>query len=236
MRSIERQVSRTQTQGGAELDFKLKHQWDPRVSPRKAYAPKAAVSSSSWYAYSGAHSHYGIIGPSRQPYRYKVVGAIWPGGAGPPPFKITHSVYCFFLLKVHATVSALPLVLWPAKQVAEDIEFHHLCKDSKLAVVKCSRFFFHKTNLQGADLKRVSAEPKLSFQAVEGPIWGGQEVLVTLSAPHSIMSVAIRGENGTDATDVWQPGHGHLSHHASCHAPNAYHLLLLLQHHSHWLC
>ena len=89
----------------------------------------------TWFDYSGSHSHYATLGPSRQPHRYSLVGAKWPGGRGPPPFKITHSVYSFFLLNITATMGD-KLVLWPAKQYAEDIEVHHLCEDNKLAVVK----------------------------------------------------------------------------------------------------
>ena len=72
------------------------------------------------------------------------------------------------------------MVLWPARQFAEDIEFHHLCEDSKLAVVKCNRFFFHKSNLQGSDLRKVQEQPTALVTPAHGPMWGGQRLDVQI--------------------------------------------------------
>lgn len=173
MRGVEFQVSNVMgNQGGdigqAECGDQPPGAWDPEISPREprvVRTPSHPVNT--WFDYSGSHSHYAILGPSRQPHRYSLVGAKWPGGRGPPPFKITHSVYSFFLLNITATMGD-KLVLRPAKQYAEDIEFHHLCEDNKLAVVKCNRFYFHKADLQGVEKPIVWVTP------THGPIWGGQ--------------------------------------------------------------
>ena len=207
MQGIEEHVSKTaqaEYSPNIPLEYVQRH-WQPEQSPREPQAqavPDNAVVR-QWFEYSGTHSNYAIIGPSRQPYRYRLIGAKWPGGAGPPPFKITHSVFSFFLLNVEATWVGKELVLWPARQFAEDIEFHHLCEDNKLAVVKCNRFFFHKANLQGSDLKKVQERPKVVFEPAQGPMWGGQEVRIQmLPTPQHITSVAICGK---DVSDV---GHG----------------------------
>lgn len=180
MRGIEQQVSNTSGGRSPPLDGQsqnLSRCWDPVVSPREVVPPiNPTANVQTWCDYSGLHSHYAIIGPSRQPYRYKLVGARWHNGAGPQPFTITHSVYSFFLLNVAATMGSS--VLWPAKQYAEDIEFHHLCEDSKLAVVKCNRFFFHKANLQGVHLEQAAAHPRMSISPTYGPMWGGQKMQI----------------------------------------------------------
>ena len=202
MQGIEEQVHNTMF-NEAQLDVQQTVRcWNADCSPRKR-APCTVQSGlvQSWFDYSGDHKHYGIIGPSRQPYRYKLVGATWPGGAGPPAFKVTHSVFCFFLLNVRATMSSRPLVLWPARQFAEDIEFHHLCEDSKLAVIKCNRFFFHKSNLQGLELKKAYKETRIGFQPAQGPMWGGQQLQVqALPNAQIVTSISLCG------TDVACPG------------------------------
>ena len=86
------------------------------------------------------------------------------------------------------------MVLWPARQFAEDIEFHHLCEDSKLAVIKCNRFFFHKSNLQGLELKKAYEETRIVFQPAQGPIWGGQQIQVqVLPNAQLVTSVSLCG-------------------------------------------
>lgn len=193
MCGIEEQVSNTQ--GPESCPLQLTHaerHWKPARSPRKGHAPAGqGAQVLSWFDYGGSGQHYAIIGPNRQPHRYSLVGATWPGGAGPPPFKITHSVFSFFLLNVAATMSAK--VLWPARQYAEDIEFHHMCEDSRLAVVKCNRFFFHKTNLQGTDLKKAQDQPRATFHPAHGPIWGGQEVHIRVLPAQPVSLVTICG-------------------------------------------
>lgn len=200
MRGIELQVSKTVVISAVSSPFtsgSLVRSWQPELSPRQSTAQTSTGSNvKTWFDYSGSHEHYAIIGPSRQPYRYKLVGATWPGGAGPPPFKITHSVYSFFLLNVAATMSAKPAVLWPARQYAEDIEFNHMCEDSKLAVVKCNRFFFHKANLQGVDLRQAAENPRVHIKPTLGPIWGGQHLDVQIQPEQhqtSVHSITVCG-------------------------------------------
>lgn len=198
MRGIEEQVSKTQdtksSPGLTLTHVNTERHWKPARSPRKEHTPAEPGSLvRNWFDYGGSCQHYAIIGPNRQPYRYNLVGATWPSGADPPPFKITHSVFSFFLLNVEATMCAKELVLWPARQYAEDIEFHHMCEDSKLAVVKCNRFFFHKTNLQGPDLKKAQSQPRVTFHPTQGPMWGGQELHVQTFPAQHVTSVTICG-------------------------------------------
>lgn len=203
MCGIEQQVSNTRSDLSPPLQLaSTERHWRPVRSPRQYHSPATeGATVRSWYDYGGSYRHYAIIGPSRQPHRYSLVGAKWPGGAGPPPFKITHSVFSFFLLNVKATMTAEEKVLWPARQYAEDIEFHHMCEDSKLAVVKCNRFFFHKTNLQGLDLKNAQTEPRVSFQPAQGPMWGGQELHIqVLPQALPITSVTVCGLRATAAS------------------------------------
>ncbi|DBA73737.1 TPA: hypothetical protein ACH3X2_009713 [Trebouxia sp. C0005] len=157
--------------------------WDSRVSPRVAKQEAELVDKvQNNFGFSGAHEHEGIIGLNRQPYRHKLIGAKWQGGRGPPPFKVTHRVYCFFLLNIQATCSAKPMVLWPARQYAEDIEMHHMCKDNKLSVIKCNSLFFRKANLQGRAvnqaMKAQKQLPSVNVSGAAGPMWGGQQVTV----------------------------------------------------------
>ena len=199
MCGIEEQVHNTQNaEESPPLQLAhVKRDWKPERSPRKRHSPaQQGCTVENWFDYSGSYRHYAIIGPNRQPYRYSLVGATWPSGAGPPPFKITHSVFSFFLLNVEATMTAKELVLWPARQYAEDIEFHHMCEDSQLAVVKCNRFFFHKTNLQGIDLKKAQDQPSVIFHPAQGPMWGGQELHISiLPTAQRVSSVSMCGSN-----------------------------------------
>ena len=215
MCGIEEQVRNTQiAEESPSLQLAhVKRNWKPERSPRKHHSPaQQGCTVESWFDYGGSCRHYAIIGPSRQPYRYSLVGATWPSGAGPPPFKITHSVFSFFLLNVKATMTAKELVLWPARQYAEDIEFHHMCEDSQLAVVKCNRFFFHKTNLQGIDLKKAQNQPRVVFHPAQGPMWGGQELHISvLPTAQLVSSVSMCGANvshvsqGTSSSMVLTP-------------------------------
>lgn len=191
MRDIEQFTSATQDGVSVTQDVPLdppaQRMWNSMVSPRAAELQVDEHSQGDvqhWTDFGGSHKHVGIIGPSRQPYRHSLVGAKWAGGAGPPPFKVTHSLFCFYLLNVEATCSKQPMVLWPARQYAEDIEFHHMCEDHQLAVLKCNRFFFHKTNLQGRELAKAAdatrSEPDFMFLPAEGPMWGGQQLQIQL--------------------------------------------------------
>ena len=97
MQGIEEQIQDTMI-NEAQLDVQQTvRSWNAHCSPREVLPHTVQHGLvQSCFDYSGDHKHYAIIGPSRQPYRYKLVGATWPGGAGPPPFKVTHSVFCFF--------------------------------------------------------------------------------------------------------------------------------------------
>ena len=194
MCGIEEQVSsarRAESSPSLQLSHAERY-WKPARSPRKDHAPaQQGAQVLNWFDYGGSSRHYAVIGPNRQPYRYSLVGATWPGGAGPPPFKITHSVFSFFLLNVEATMSAK--VLWPARQYAEDIEFHHMCEERRLAVVKCNRFFFHKTNLQGADLRTAHDQLRATFHPAQGPMWGGQELHIRVLPLRTVSSVTVCG-------------------------------------------
>ena len=95
------------------------------------------------------------------------------------------------------------LVLWPARQYAEDIEFHHMCENSKMAVVKCNRFFFHKANLQGKDLKKAQKQPRIVCHPVSGPMWGVQQLtLDILPQVHRLDAVSICGAEPVSVTQV----------------------------------
>jgi len=178
--------------------------WDSRVSPRVSKEEVEIVEEvQNTFDFSGAHEHVGIIGLNRQPYRHKLVGAKWQGGRGPPPFKLTHSVYCFFLLNIEATCSAKRMVLWPSRQYAEDIEMHHMCEDNKLSVIKCNSLFFHKANLQGSAVKQAKQLPSVTVSGAAGPMWGGQQVTVTVSNAQLCRCVTVCGVEAeeTEAQD-----------------------------------
>ena len=71
-----------------------------------------------------------------------------------------------------------------------------MCEDSQLAVVKCNRFFFHKTNLQGIDLKKAQDQPSVIFHPAQGPMWGGQELHISiLPTAQRVSLVSMCGSN-----------------------------------------
>ena len=182
--------------------------WNSRVSPRGSKEEVGCGKKvQDTFDFSGAHEHVGIIGLNRQPYRHKLVGAKWQGGRGPPPFKVTHSVYCFFLLNIEAACSAKPMVLWPARQYAEDVEMHHMCEDNELSVIKCNSLFFHKANLQGRAVKQAMKAqkqlPSVTVSGAAGPMWGGQQVTVIVSNAQQCRRVTVCGVEAkeTEAQD-----------------------------------
>ena len=79
MRGIEEFVVNTQSEHlGPFLDPQpCRMLWDPKQSPRSADVSDSnrQKMAGSWFEYSGSNDHYAIIGPSRQPYRHKLVGA-----------------------------------------------------------------------------------------------------------------------------------------------------------------
>ena len=62
------------------------------------------------------------------------------------PFKLTYSVYSFFLLNVKATVEKK--VLYAPKPIWEDIDFNFDLLHSDLHVLKVNRWFHRKKNFQ----------------------------------------------------------------------------------------
>lgn len=209
MSSIEQHVAATRQPSGmyAEPLFSPDpRKWDPAVSPRaEAPAQEPIGQIGDAYDFSGSHCNVGIIGLNRQPFRHRLVGASWDEGRhrGPGPFKITHSVYCFFLLNVKATCSQHPMVLWPARQYAEDIEMHHLCEDNNLSVLKWNSLFFHKANLQGRAAEKAKAEqpgelPQVSLSPSQGPMWGTDQVTVTVRHVRSCTKVTVCGIPATE--------------------------------------
>ncbi|EKX34931.1 hypothetical protein GUITHDRAFT_146844 [Guillardia theta CCMP2712] len=74
------------------------------------------------------------------------------------PFKITHSVYSFFLLNVKSTIGKG--VLFPPKKVWEDVDFNNLCEEAGLAVLKVNRFFHHKQHRSLHDRLEVDDQPE----------------------------------------------------------------------------
>ena len=212
MSSIEQHVAATRqpiASADAEPLFSVgQRTWDPAVSTRAAASAQGQTGEiKDAYDFSGSHSNVGIIGLNRQPYRHKLVGATWDQGRRrrPDPFKITHSVYCFFLLNVQATCSKSPKVLWPARQYAEDIEMHHLCEDNQLAVLKVNSLFFHKANLQGpAAQKAKEGLPHKLPQGVSmspevGPMWCSQQVTVTVRHAQNCTAVTVCGVPAAEA-------------------------------------
>jgi len=99
--------------------------------------------------FSGASKEFAVVGMSRDPagfVRYKNMKH---------PFKVTHSVYSFYLLNVELTVDRG--VFYPPKTFWEDIHFNQLCEEKDMAVLKCRHFFHHKKNLQS----RNPRDPKI---------------------------------------------------------------------------
>jgi hypothetical protein len=92
-------------------------------------------------SFSGKRKEFAVVGMSRDPpdfaTRLKNIEQ---------PFKVTHSVYSFYLLNVESTVDSG--VFYPPKNFQEDIHFNQLCEESDLAVLKFRHFFHHKKNLQ----------------------------------------------------------------------------------------
>lgn len=217
MSTIEQHVAATLKPSPAtEPMFNPGHRtWDPAISPRKKtteHVAKGQVLHA--YDLSGSHAHVGVIGLNRQPYRHKLVGATWNEGQrrGPSPFKVTHSVYSFFLLNVASTCSKQPMVLWPARQYAEDIEMHHLCEDNQLSVVKRNSLFFHKAKLQGPAAVRAKAQLQeqvpevVSICPAQGPMWSCQRIEVRVQHAQAGTTVRVCGILAAKAPDSAMEG------------------------------
>eukprot|EP00026_Physarum_polycephalum_P000266 Phypoly_transcript_00266.p1 GENE.Phypoly_transcript_00266~~Phypoly_transcript_00266.p1 ORF type:complete len:1130 (+),score=130.42 Phypoly_transcript_00266:2079-5468(+) len=58
------------------------------------------------------------------------------------PFMATHRIYSLYIVNNRLTVQRG--VFWPAKEVAEDMEFHHHCNDNGLLSVSCQKYLFDK--------------------------------------------------------------------------------------------
>jgi hypothetical protein len=123
------------------------------------------------------------------------------------PFKITQSVYSFFLLNVKATVEKG--VLYPSINLWEDIAFNQLCREKDLLVVKCNTFIhtkdfrFHgavgssplKSNLElkvilfptreEADLSELLSDSPQTMQTV----WDKFKAKKQIEGKHKILSV-----------------------------------------------
>jgi hypothetical protein len=85
-------------------------------------------------------------------------------GEGLKPFVVGQQVYSFFLFNVAGTVERG--LLYPVKPVMEDIHFNQLCEESKMAVLRCNRFFHSKKNLSQLNTSSVpkSLEPPESLE------------------------------------------------------------------------
>jgi len=90
--------------------------------------------------FSGASKEFAVVGMSRDPAGFARYQSM------KHPFKVTHSVYSFYLLNVQHTVDRG--VFYPPKTFWEDIHFNQLCEEKGMAVLKCRHLFHHKKNLQ----------------------------------------------------------------------------------------
>jgi len=86
--------------------------------------------------YTGATNQYGVIGMQRDSIQQE------------RGFKVTHSVYSFFLLNIAATVERG--CFYPARPIWEDIEFLHLLDEAELAICKVSKYVHRKAHTRGA--------------------------------------------------------------------------------------
>jgi hypothetical protein len=111
----------------------------------------------------GDMANYAIIGMyrnDREAWEKRLEG----GGEGLKPFVVGQQVYSFFLFNVAGTVERG--LLYPVKPVMEDIHFNQLCEESKMAVLRCNRFFHSKKNLSQLNTSSVpkSLEPPESLE------------------------------------------------------------------------
>jgi hypothetical protein len=86
--------------------------------------------------YTGSSSTYGVVGMQRDLITQE------------RGFKVTHSIYSFFLLNVAATVKLS--CFYPARPIWEDIEFLHLLDEKGLAVCKVSKYAHCKAHDRNA--------------------------------------------------------------------------------------
>jgi hypothetical protein len=83
------------------------------------------------------------------------------------PFKVTHSVYSFYLLNVESTVDNG--VFYPPKTFHEDIHFNQMCEESDLAVLKFRHLFHHKKNLQNQNASHETGSGVARAPAADAP-------------------------------------------------------------------
>lgn len=105
------------------------------LHPGTPFRPNAQGSPgtiTSLQHYTGSASQYGVIGMQRDIIKQE------------RGFKVTHSVYSFFLLNVASTVGSK--CFYPAKPIWEDIEFLHMLDEANLAVCKVSKYVHRKAH------------------------------------------------------------------------------------------
>jgi hypothetical protein len=101
--------------------------------------------------FSGQSTEFAVVGMSRDP------GAFHRFAEMEHPFKVSHSVYSFYLLNVQHTVDRG--IFYPPKQFQEDIHFNQLCEEKHMAVLKYRHLFHHKKNLQTRNPSTLPEEP-----------------------------------------------------------------------------
>jgi len=123
--------------------------------------------------YTGSKGAYGVIGMQRDTIQQQ------------RGFKVTHSVYSFFLLNVAAAAHAG--VFYPAKAIWEDIEFLHLLDEANLAVCKVSKYVHGKAHTRGREPSPPPPPPKPLEPTVEDYLQ---------STSYCFQSAFLESENG----------------------------------------
>lgn len=140
MRHIERLVDIGAVGQDPILDLEWEGELDSLGTAWKPYPDGHAgskVSASNLQQFVGDSSSWGIVGMHRDWGKWKTIKK---------PFKLTYSVYSFFLLNVKATVEKR--VLYAPKPIWEDIDFNFDLLHSELHVLKVNRWFHRKKNFQ----------------------------------------------------------------------------------------
>ena len=132
--------------------------------------------------FSGSWQGMAMLGLRNGVHRWTDIGTV-----GHPPFKVTHSVYVFYLLNIRATMGRN--VRYAPCPAREDIDFNFSCEEAGLVVAKCNTLMFCKTNLQLLNtLDLITLADDCILQVQPCSVFGGQSVKLQIQLPAQMQS------------------------------------------------
>jgi hypothetical protein len=169
---------------------------DNRQTPRCSRPEKLPIwESKDIGSFSGKRKEFAVVGMSRDPpsfaTRLKNIEQ---------PFKVTHSVYSFYLLNVESTVDNG--VFYPPKTFHEDIHFNQLCEESDLAVLKFRHFFHHKKNLQNQNASQETGSGVVRAPAADAPTNKEQQNKAEGAAGDALSNAVGLEQSGGESTSA----------------------------------